>query len=619
MLPLRTITLLVFCLYGFGVMGQNSIDVGPEFFQHQLTPDVLRDQGHRLTLDSVRQAHWVSRFVSAGNPYFTVGADPSNWWLHVHVINHLATPKTLILRLNRKNFDEFRLYLQHPGGRIDSLGNTGAHFQQDPRFSLMDGYYYAVTLLPGDNQIWAEAYNRIGSMHLGLSLHSPDSFARLSRRQVWFFGLFCGVMLLSLMFGFLLLAQYRDLVYLLFLIYIINVLMRESYNYSADFGIIPIFQRNATSMLIGATFGLFFRQFLRLWEHSIRLDRVVKAYAGLIVVLALAVWQLAMYQRGEILKNVFWVVDGINLFFAFLALVVAVSFFRVSVRARILFVAYLPLAFAFIAILLRNLNLVPNYPLISQAVMLGFILEVFVLTVGFVYWHRYLETERRLLELKLAMEQQEKQLAVHAAEQRVKDRIARDLHDDLAASISSIRILSDVAQRHIAPEMPEAASLLEKISRSAKSTVESLSDLIWAVKPNPDFLNDIADRMREYAGRILDAQNIDYQIDIPRNLPVLDLNLEVRRNAYLIFKEAVNNAVKYSKCRNLVISLQIQHGELRLMVRDDGIGFDPDAATSGHGLANMARRAGDIGATLSITSKSGWGTQIDLALAVDIP
>ncbi|MCC6412545.1 MAG: hypothetical protein IT270_12850, partial [Saprospiraceae bacterium] len=265
--------------------------------------------------------------------------------------------------------------------------------------------------------------------------------------------------------------------------------------------------------------------------------------------------------------------------------------------------AYLPIAVGFVAILLRNMNVIPNYPMINHAVMAGFIIQVLIFTVGFARWHRYMENERDVLQYKLAIEQSEKKLAIQKAEQRVKDSIARDLHDDVAASMSGIRILSQVAFKQFAHKVPEAAPLLEQITRSAQSTLESIGDLIWAVKPNPDYLNDLADRMREYASNVLDAKDIAYEIHIPRNLPVLKLNIETRRNLYLIFKEAINNAVKYSNCTSLDICLKIKGNMLEMCVCDDGQGFPVEGFREGNGLPNMRQRAQDLGGTIQIIGK----------------
>ncbi|HNM20302.1 MAG TPA: sensor histidine kinase [Nitrospira sp.] len=315
------------------------------------------------------------------------------------------------------------------------------------------------------------------------------------------------------------------------------------------------------------------------------------------------------------MKYVFKATDIMNLVFTFVAIVTALALFRVSERAKITTLAFLPLAAGFIAILLRNMNVIPNFPLINQAVMLGFILEVAVFTFGFLFWHNRLENEREMLEMKLRVEQQEKQLAIQTAEQKVKDRIARDLHDDIAASMSGIRILSQVARQSVGNLSGNTAEILEQINSSAQNTLEGISDLIWAVKPNPDYLNDIADRMRAYAIKVFEAGDIQYKFDIARDLPILELDLETRRNLYLIFKEAVNNALKYSTCKNIRISMKVDNRMLRLIIEDDGKGFDPAAAqNSGNGLGNMALRAEDIGANFELLSAPGRGTRVEVSL-----
>ncbi|MBK8557757.1 MAG: histidine kinase dimerization/phosphoacceptor domain-containing protein [Lewinellaceae bacterium] len=94
------------------------------------------------------------------------------------------------------------------------------------------------------------------------------------------------------------------------------------------------------------------------------------------------------------------------------------------------------------------------------------------------------------------------------------------MHDDVAASMSGIRILSQVARQQIMQEAPQTASLLEQINHSAQTTLEGISDLIWAVKPNENYLNDIADRMRAHASKVLEASDIAYQFNIARELPI---------------------------------------------------------------------------------------------------
>jgi len=600
------------------VSAQDLTVVNPEFSRALIVPQLLRDSAHQFSFDQIRSDSLARQFEMAKSPYLTFGADASTWWLQFTVRNELPTHKTLILWLNRKNFDAFSLLHQKPDSSFQTYDDVGALFYDDSRFALSNGYYIAVLMQPGENKFWAKASNQVGSMYLGLSLHTPDHFALKSRQNVLLFGLFLGTMLVSIFFALQLYFMYRDPMYLFYLAYVVVVLLREAYNHSAIINIFPVMQRHGISFLMVATYGLFYRYFIRLWELDKWLDRVTKWYLGGMLVLTGVFGILVKYEQGPLMQVIFTAAMLSILVITIISVIVIIRNFRNSIRARIVVFAFLPLAAAFILNLLRNINIIPNYPFIQYAVMWGFIFEALIFAIAFIRWHGFVDSDRSVLQLKLSMEQQEKLLAVQAAEQKVKDRIARDLHDDIAASMSGIRILSKVAHQQFAHKVPEAAPLLEQISKSAQSTLESISDLIWAVKPHPDYLNDMADRMREYAQKFLDARDIDYQLNIPRSLPVMEMDIEARRNAYLIFKEAINNALKHSECNHMDISLLADAEKMTLIVSDNGIGFDvQEKITSGVGLGSMKKRATDIGGALAIISSPGQGTKITFTLPVN--
>jgi signal transduction histidine kinase len=614
-----TLLLALWLLSLLPLFGQSQTVISSTFSHSLITPSLLRDSAHALRFEDVRGGGpMAAQFVPAKSPHLTFGADASTWWLCFSLKNELKTPKTVILWLNRKNFDQFALLHQKPDSSLQEYPEVGAAVYSDDRFDLMNGYYMAVTTFPGENKFWAKASNEVGSMYLGLSLHSPDHFAQMSRRNVLLFGLFLGTMLISIVFALQLWFMYRDPMYLFYLAYVAVVLLREAYNYSTVIDIFPVMQRHGISFLMVATYGLFYRYFIRLWEIDAWIDRVTKWYLGAMIALTGIFILLVRYEHGPLTKVVFMVAMLSILVITIVSVVVVARNFRTNIRARIVTVAFVPLGSAFILNLLRNINVVPNYPFIQYAVMWGFIAEAAIFTVAFISWHRSLHADRDVLQLRLSMEQQEKLLAIQAAEQKVKDRIARDLHDDIAASMSGIRILSRVAQQQFSDKVPDAAPLLEQISKSAQSTLESISDLIWAVKPHPDYLNDMADRMREYAQKFLDANDIDYHINIPRNLPVMELDIEARRNAYLIFKEAINNAMKHSECSHMEISLLADAEKMTLLVADNGIGFDlPQKLESGGvGLGSMNKRARDIGGELKIIASPGQGTKVSFVLPV---
>ncbi|QIP15627.1 hypothetical protein G8759_24835 [Spirosoma aureum] len=195
---------------------------------------------------------------------------------------------------------------------------------------------------------------------------------------------------------------------------------------------------------------------------------------------------------------------------------------------------------------------------------------------------------------------------------RIRDRIAKDLHDDIGSTLSSIRIFSDVVQAQIADIRPESVPLLQRISANATTLAESMQDIIWTIKARHDGLDDVVSRMREFGLRLTEAKGITFTMTVGEPFPVLKLNVEQRRNLYLIFKESVNNAVKYADCMRVDVTLTVTGRQLHVLIQDDGQGFDTGTVRSGNGLANLQTRAHDIRAKLNIISAPGAGTSISL-------
>lgn len=192
-----------------------------------------------------------------------------------------------------------------------------------------------------------------------------------------------------------------------------------------------------------------------------------------------------------------------------------------------------------------------------------------------------------------------------------RQRLARDLHDEMGSTLSSIRFFSDFAQTQVADAKPEAMPVLQRISQSATALSESMQDIIWAMKSRNDYLEDVASRMTEFGLRLLEARGIRFVTRIDEHFPVRRLLPEQRRNLYLIFKEAINNAAKYAAATEVELEFSAAGGVLTLAISDNGEGFDPESKESGNGLYNMRQRAAEIGGKLEIVSAPGKGTRVE--------
>ncbi len=205
-----------------------------------------------------------------------------------------------------------------------------------------------------------------------------------------------------------------------------------------------------------------------------------------------------------------------------------------------------------------------------------------------------------------------------AQRQRQQDermRISSDLHDEIGSTLSSIGMYSAYAAERIARgESGEAKTVLDEISTTSRQTIDDMNDIIWSINPRNDSFGHVVNRLRNYATRMAQSGGLQLDFRADETLDDLSLSMEERKNLYMVCKEAVNNAVKYSGCSNLTMNLSRNGGNLHAGISDDGKGFLTTAGYEGNGLKNMKHRAEQIGAQLNIASEPGKGSAVTLSL-----
>lgn len=200
--------------------------------------------------------------------------------------------------------------------------------------------------------------------------------------------------------------------------------------------------------------------------------------------------------------------------------------------------------------------------------------------------------------------------------ERVRTRIAHDLHDDIGANLTRISILSEVAKQQQSNGAPPPGKLLDSIADISRESVASMNDIVWAISPEHDSLLDLTRRMRRHAEEVFTTRDIKLDFQAPDSAGELKLDVEMRRDLYLIFKEAVNNAARHAACSAVSIEVRAGGAQIFLAVSDDGKGFDPAELSEGHGLLSMRNRAGSLGGDLVIESEPGKGSRVRLTIPV---
>lgn len=218
--------------------------------------------------------------------------------------------------------------------------------------------------------------------------------------------------------------------------------------------------------------------------------------------------------------------------------------------------------------------------------------------------------------------------------ERVRSRIATDLHDDIGSSLTQIAVLSEVARAK--SDGNGAAEPLTKISDVSNELVESMSDIVWAITPSKDHFGDLSQRMLRFAADVFSPLDIEFTFIAPAKVSDMAVSSNLRREMFLIYKELVNNIVKHSEAQKISISLESEADRLVLEINDDGKGFDSSeldprettdsqftmispGSMGGNGLRNMYRRAREMGGELAIDSHIGSGTRTLLVLPLEAP
>ncbi|HKX83684.1 MAG TPA: PAS domain S-box protein, partial [Pyrinomonadaceae bacterium] len=205
--------------------------------------------------------------------------------------------------------------------------------------------------------------------------------------------------------------------------------------------------------------------------------------------------------------------------------------------------------------------------------------------------------------------------------QKVRSRIATDLHDDIGSSLTQIAVLSEVARGQASQLNADGVSTpLERIKNVSRELVAVMSDIVWAINPQKDYLNDLVQRMRRFGSDVLSGRGIGFEFTAPEMDGATELGANIRREVFAVFKESINNAGKYSECTKVATDFSVSGGVLTLTVSDDGKGFDTDLVLSeefrpemgGNGLASIRRRAAELGGVCDIRSEIGKGTKLVL-------
>ena len=219
---------------------------------------------------------------------------------------------------------------------------------------------------------------------------------------------------------------------------------------------------------------------------------------------------------------------------------------------------------------------------------------------------RYVEMRR--IKRKMELLEQERAL------EHERTRISRDMHDEIGSNLSEIAILSELAKKNPG----KAEQHVHEISEVTTKVIDNVSEIVWAMNPQNDRLDNLIAHTRRFAVKYLGLTNINCRFTSPENIPGHLVSAEFRRNIFLVVKETLHNIVKHSSATEVLFVVNFSDHKLEMKIEDNGKGFSLEKSqTSGNGLSNMKKRIEDVGGAIALRSTQGKGTRIDFSARIN--
>ena len=200
--------------------------------------------------------------------------------------------------------------------------------------------------------------------------------------------------------------------------------------------------------------------------------------------------------------------------------------------------------------------------------------------------------------------------------EKLKSKLAADLHDNIGSGLTEISILSELNSHLASNSLPDLSRKLETLSEKARLLIDNMSDIVWMINPQRDTFYHLILRLKDSYADLMNAAGISFKTTNIEKFTILKLPMEYKQNIFLIFKEGINNSIKYSKCKKISLEANLDKDVLELILKDDGVGFLTEKDFLGNGILNMKSRANIIGAQLSIDSTE-LGTTIKFSGKLD--
>lgn len=554
----------------------------------------LEDVSGKFSAGDIGKITFEKQFNHPNRPKVNFGYSASVIWLKINVLN--VSNEDWLLELDNPNIDKVEFFLVKGGQIIDhylagdhQLIETYSIKERTPIFplKLTKNQPYTIYLRGNSTE----------ELNFNLTFWEANRlYSHLSNRTIpW--GIFFGFVLVIFFYNLFLWLSLKDKTYLFYIIYVLSFGLFQFSLYGFGFQYVwgnGLFNEKAHIIFLGISvtfltiFSIYFLDLFKVLPKSKRFLSIVGVVWGFVYLYMVLTFN---HETYKLLVAISFLGVIFQYYFSIKLLLQGNKSVRFYLLATVAF------SVAILIIILKNfVSFLPG----DFYLKIGSMIEMVLFSVALGDKYRFIKLEQIRL-------------------QKVRNDIASNLHDDLAASLSSLTMYSEMNRMKVQKTDNQQKEIFENISRRSREMMKQVREAVWEISPQNDDSGEWLDRMVNYASETLNSKGIDLKFNIADAVSKLKLLIDDRRNVYLFFKEVINNAAKYSEATTVLVECFIQHQILYLYIKDNGKGFDENIIIKGNGLLNLQTRTEALKGKMQITSEVGNGTYVQLQFPLKKP
>ena len=576
------------------------------------------------TVDTAEIKTFISsqKFKPTNSNYYQQGYSNATHFIALKLYNPNNKLTEFVYEVKDPSIDELELFVWKEN-KLTSFGITGDLYAFDSRQIFDKNFLYNISLNANDSCILLLKLNNHGHTNFfSIDVVEEKYFKTASVKEYLLWGIFTGILLFVAAFSILAFVSLREKIFIYYAIYVLIITVwiwcNSGLGYQFMWG--NYLQFAARVRLMAAFFMVasmlqIMQLFIQQKKDNSRFYTLTNVCKWIFLLLALLLFiPYDSSKKSTLVTSFSLLSDLLSLMMLIVIYGSVIEKMKQGIdAAKYYFMAILMLSIGFASIFLIRLKLLPANDFTTNLVYVGILLEVLILTYGLTIKYHQFKKDKELLIQTLVENKLSENFKLTTAKEEERKRIAADMHDDLGAGLSGLRMMSELATLKETNE--ELKNDTKQIANHAAELSDKIKDIVWTLNTDNDSVQSLLFYIHQYGARLFDEVGIQFSMQLPTSLETFYISQEYRKNIFLSVKEAFNNILKHAKASKVFCNC-IVNENLVISIVDNGIGIKENNKKIGDGLTNLQNRMNALNGTLIIESENGASITFSIPLIV---